>query len=130
MREMSYAECLEAPWWVPSWFARETEIARHVEAVIDVDLERGQSFPSRAERDRFQTEFQRFAEWAGDMGVAALPASGHVAAFYLIDLLLDGATANDIAIAARSITFTHDMAREYLDQIPIRAALDYATDAP
>ena len=60
---------------------REAQVARHVEDVVNVESERERALPSRAECKLFEAEFERFAAFARSLGLGALPATGHTAAF-------------------------------------------------
>jgi hypothetical protein len=110
----------------PDRLARENAIARHIEEIVDVDSERVRSLPSEAECELFEEEFKKFAAFADDCGVGALPATGHTVAFYLMELLASGASLNDIADATAGIKHVHEMAQQYLDWAPIHAALEFA----
>ena len=112
----------------PGW--REVIIGRYVEETVDVDSERVRSLPSEAECELFEEEFGRFCSFANDLGVGALPATGHTVAFYLLDLLLNGVSMDEIAAAAAAIKHAHEMARRYLDLAPIQAALEFAIKEP
>jgi hypothetical protein len=63
------------------------------------------------------------------LGASALPASGHVAAFWLLDLLANGATLDEVATAAAGIKLAHDTTQTFLDWAPIQAALDFAIES-
>jgi hypothetical protein len=102
---------------------REREIARHIEDVIDLDAERGRTFPTDAERRRYARSFNRFKEWAAEHGVPALPCTGYTAAMYLLDMLVYREPLGEIECAGDAIRFTHDMAEYYLDRTPIDAVM-------
>jgi hypothetical protein len=104
------------------WLARENLIVDHIEEMLDV----GRELPSEADRELFTAEFGKFARWAAEQGLRPLPALGHVVAAYVLDLLFDGASLDDIADAVAGIKFAHEMGREYLDWAPIDAALEFA----
>jgi hypothetical protein len=63
-------------------------------------------------------------------GICLSRACGHVAAAYLLDLVLDGAPLDKVADAAAGIAYAHRMSKQYLDWAPIDAALDYAIESP
>ena len=106
------------------WLAREKLIADHIEDMLEVEHD----LPSKADRKLFADRFEKFAAWADEQGVPSLPACGHVVAAYVLDLLFDGASLDDIADAVASVKFAHEMARQYLDWAPIHAALDFAIE--
>jgi hypothetical protein len=103
--------------------AREQEIARHFESIIDLDVGRGRTFPLDAERRQYVQAFRDFQSWTDEHGVSSLPATGYTAAMYLLDLAAYGEPLGNIECAADAITFTHDIAEQYLDRTPIEAAL-------
>jgi hypothetical protein len=107
-------------------FALEAAIARHVEQAVDVDSERIQFLPSEATCELFEQEFERFAAFADGLGVSALPANGHTAAFYLLDMLANDASLDEIATAAAAIRYAHTMGQRYVEWLPIAAALEFA----
>jgi hypothetical protein len=109
--------------------AREREIERHIEKVCDMDEVRGCTLPTAQERRLFAAAFRRFQEWAALCGVRALPATGHVAAFYLLDMLTAGEPLGDIECAADAIKFTHEMAEKWIDRAPIDAAVQIVREA-
>src|SRR5262245_24137808 len=124
---MTYVGCLRrgsAP--MPDRPFRETFIARHVEEVVNVTAERAQSLPPDAELELLEAEFGKFAAFAEGIGVAALPATGHVAAFYVLDLLANDASMDEIGSAVAAIKFAHEINQHFLDWCPIAAVLDFA----
>src|SRR5262249_3146442 len=106
------------------WIGREAAIMRHVEETLMIERE----MPSDEEAELLTQEYGRFAFFARSIGARPVPASGHVAAFWLLTLVHDGASLDEIATAAYAIKFAHDMQREYLDWAPIDAALDFAVE--
>ena len=108
---------------------REAHVARHVEDVIDVESERERALPSKAGCKLFKAEFERFAAFARELGLGALPATGHTVAFYILDLLANGASLDEIATAIAAVEHAHEMAQKYLDWMPIAAALEFANEA-
>jgi hypothetical protein len=105
--------------------AREREIERHIEEVCDVE----RALPTEHERRVFAAAFRRFQGWAQLCGVCALPATGYVAAFYILDMLGEGEPLGDIECAADAIKFSHEMAEKWIDGAPIDAAVQIAREA-
>jgi hypothetical protein len=104
------------------WLQKEAIIAEQIEDMLEVEYD----LPSDSDRKLFAREFGKFAQWTDEQGLRSLPASGHVAAAYLLDLHFAGCSLNDIADAAAAINFAHGASRQYLDWAPINAALDFA----
>jgi hypothetical protein len=78
-------------------------------------------------RTQYEREFEKFARWCDAQGLQVTPASGgHVAAAYLLDCVFDGAPVTEVEIAAQAIQYAHELARQFLDLAPIRAALAFA----
>jgi hypothetical protein len=102
--------------------ARENIIVQEVEDFLEVKYD----LPSSSDRERFAAEFNKFSRWADEQGLRPLPALGHVVAAYVLDLLFDDASLNDIGDAVAGIKFAHEMGRKYLDWAPIDAALEFA----
>jgi hypothetical protein len=106
--------------------ARELVIEQHIESLLrtylDRELER--SWPDQARCDRLLLEFRRFESWVHARGIDALPCSAHVAASYLLDLMLEGVSLGDIVTAADAIVVAHDTAGKFLDLVPVFAALN------
>jgi hypothetical protein len=101
---------------------KESVIVGQIEQMLKVRY----ILPSETERERFALEFKKFAQWADKQGLGFLPASGHVVAAFLLDIISAGAASEDVEHAAAGIVFAHELARQYLDLAPIRAALDVA----
>jgi hypothetical protein len=99
--------------------ARERVMRDHIEGITGMC---GTPLTAR-EQNVFAEEFRQFANWASQCGVRSLPASGHVVAFYLMDLQTDGALTGDIERAADAIEAVHETSGNYLDTRPIAAAL-------
>ena len=109
----------------PGWLTRERVIVDQIEEMLPVEYD----LPPESDRELYEAEFEKFEEWADRQGLLSLPASGHVVAAYLMDLvLMSEASLDDIATAAAAIKFSHEMARQYLDWAPIHAALDFAIE--
>jgi hypothetical protein len=106
------------------WLEKENIIRGQIEQMLEVKY----GLPAEADRERFAAEFRNFARWADEQGLRSLPASGHVAAAYLVDLMFGGASLDKIADATAAIRFAHEMTRQYLDWAPIHAALDFAVE--
>jgi hypothetical protein len=106
------------------WLEKEEIIAEQIEDMLDVEHE----LPSESDRKLFAREFSKFAHWSDEQGLRSLPASGHVAAAYLLDLHFAGGSLNEIADAAAAIKSAHEASRQYLDWAPISAALDFAIE--
>jgi hypothetical protein len=104
---------------------RENIIVDEIEDLLEVKYD----LPSASDRELFAVEFNKFSRWADEQGLRPLPALGHVVAAYVLDLLFDDASLNDIADAVAGIKFAHEMGREYLDWAPIDAALEFAVQA-
>jgi hypothetical protein len=102
--------------------ARENIIVEEIEDLLEVKYD----LPSADDRELFVVEFNKFFRWADEQGLCSLPALGHAVAAYVLDLLFDGASLDDIADAVAGIKFAHEMGREYLDWAPIDAALEFA----
>jgi hypothetical protein len=107
--------------------ACEAAIVCQIERVMDVNRRRIQILPSRARCDAFYVENTRFADFAERIGVRVLPASGHIVAFYIIDLLDRGVSLDEIETAVEAIRYMHVMTHQYLDWLPIQAALEFAS---
>jgi hypothetical protein len=103
------------------WLEKENIIVGQIEQILKVEYE----LPSESDRALFAVEFEKFAQWADEQGLRSLPACGHVAAAYLLDLLFGGESLDEIAASVAAIKFAHEMARQYLDWAPISAALDF-----
>ena len=103
---------------------REAAVMRHIEDALIVRRD----LPPDAECQFLASEFARFAAFARHMDVSPLPASGHVVAFWLMDLIARDATLDEIATSAFAIKFAHDTTRNFLDWAPINAALDFAIE--
>jgi hypothetical protein len=109
----------------PDRFVREEAIVRHIERLVDVNRERILSLPSRERCDLFETENERFADFAHRIGVRVLPANGHTVAFFVLDLFDRGASRDEIETAVEAIHYMHQMTHCYLDWLPIHAALEF-----
>jgi hypothetical protein len=101
---------------------RESIIVKEIESLLEVKYD----LPPASDRDLFAVEFSRFSCWADEQGLRPLPALGHVVAAYVLDLLFNGASLDEIADAVAGIKFAHEMGREYLDWAPIDAALEFS----
>jgi hypothetical protein len=100
---------------------RENIIVEEIEGLLEVKYD----LPAASDRELFAVEFEKFSRWADKQGLRPLPALGHVVAAYVLDLLFDDASPNDIGDAVAGIKFAHEMARQYLDWAPIDAALEF-----
>jgi hypothetical protein len=76
--------------------------------------------PPQEVRAQYEREFKKFAKWCDTHGLQVMPASGHVVAAYLLDLVFDGKSPDEILQAATSIAFAHELAQHFLDLAPIR----------
>jgi hypothetical protein len=103
--------------------AREAAIVRYIESTVDVDRQRVLSLPSRSVCDLYERENNKFLSFVDRIG-SVLP-SGHVVALYIIDMFDRGASLNEIATAVEAIGYMFEMAKIYLDWLPIHAALDF-----
>jgi hypothetical protein len=125
---MAYTDCAPAGGLLEvlglGWLAKEHIITGQIEQMLKVEYE----LPSEADRELFAVELKKFSEWANEQGLRSLPASGHVAAAYLVDLVLGGASLDKVAAAAAAIKFAHEMACQFLDWAPIQAALDFCCE--
>jgi hypothetical protein len=102
---------------------KEQIITDQIESLLGVA-----PIPSISEQRLLEAEFCQFEDWCDAQGLRSLPACGHVAAAYIVDLVLDGASIDKVADAAAGIAYAHRMAKQYLDWAPIDAALDYAIE--
>jgi hypothetical protein len=102
--------------------AIEQHIDNLLRDYLDRELER--SWPNRTRCTRLLQEFGKFESWAHVHGLDALPCSAHAAASYLLDLMLEGVSLDDIVTAADAIVIAHDAASEFLDLVPVFAALN------
>jgi hypothetical protein len=103
---------------------RETFIMEYIEDLLCIQRE----CHADDERMALSTEFERFAAFARSIHVPSLPATGHAVAFWLLELLANGASLDAIAAAAHAIKHAHEVTRNYLDWTPIAAALDFAIE--
>jgi hypothetical protein len=78
------------------------------------------------EREVYALKFKGFGGWCEQQGLRALPASGHVAAAYLLDLHFGGASLDEIETAGKAILYAHEMAQQFIDDAPMRAAVVFA----
>lgn len=114
----------EAPEFELTPLQKEVAIRDQIEGILDL----ARFMPSAAARERYAKGFAEFTRWADEQGLPYLPAHGHVAAAWLLDLVFAGASEAEVLAAASSIKFAHDSARHYLDCRPIVAAIDCARD--
>jgi hypothetical protein len=79
--------------------------------------------PKPTQRQREQ--FAAFLDWIQDNELA-MPAEGEIVAEYLMELVVDGHTLDEIQQAARSIEMFYQLRGAFLDPWPIRGALAMA----
>jgi hypothetical protein len=77
--------------------------------------------PSRRDRD----EFDQLVDWARFYGLR-MPVSGEEVATYLLEMMADGASLDDVRRAANAIAACYAQRRRFLDLVPIKAALKIA----
>src|SRR5262245_20869625 len=81
--------------------------------------------PTRAQqRARHQT-FRKFMDWCQFYSVT-MPPTGRDVGSYLLEMLADGATLPEIKGAANAIHAGYTDHRQFLDLVPINAALTLA----
>jgi hypothetical protein len=98
---------------------REAFIAERVTDAIRPLLEKeaAKSLPDEKARTAYADSMRAFVSWAGRHGLPHLPADGHVVAAYLLTAEVNAPEA------AKAIRLYHDCAEQYLDDVPICAAL-------
>jgi hypothetical protein len=101
---------------------KEGVIAGQIETLLRVRY----YLPPIEVRAEYEIAFKNFAQWADAQGLQALPASGHVAAAYLLDLVFAGKAFDEVKIVAEALFFAHELAQQYIDIAPMRAALIFA----
>jgi hypothetical protein len=77
-------------------------------------------------RSQYEREFKKFAQWCDVQGLQPMPTNGHVVAAFLLDLVFDGKSPDEIMQAANAVAYAHELAQQYLDLAPMRAAIVYA----
>jgi hypothetical protein len=108
---------------------REQGFADAIDKLMTAELESemARTWPSDEMRERYRQEFKAFRKWCDTCGVGALPAKGSTVAAYLACSASDGADKAWFPLAANAIRFVHDASRHYLDDVPIAAALVWAS---
>jgi hypothetical protein len=103
---------------------REEELAVKARELLGDRLK--YQVPDQETLECYAQEFREFLAWAQIFGYGALPASGPVAATYLMALVAAGSLPK-VQGAARAIAFFHDAFGHYLDDAYVQAALVWAT---
>jgi hypothetical protein len=107
---------------------REDVIGEAIDHAIQHQLaaEYARDWPDEATVARYKDHMKAFIKWAQGRGLGHLPATASVVAAHLIDGVMQAeftaAEANDRSTA---IKFCHGAAEQWLDPIPIAAALAF-----
>ena len=100
------------------------ELSHNVDAILRewLEAERAQV---RNQAAAHRETFARFCDWMKFYGMR-WPVSGHIVAGYLLEIMADGAPLDEIKRAATAVAFHCAHQREYLDLVPVKAALALA----
>jgi hypothetical protein len=107
---------------------REDVLAAAVEHVIETEYLReiACTWPDETTMQRYTAEYRTFTAWCRARGLGWLPAASTTVAGYLLDRVMTDAITTDAATEmARAIEFSHDATSNYLDRVPVAAALKF-----